>query len=311
MIGEKDMSRYFVLDMGGTFVKYALMDENAAFLEQGKFPSVLRDTEKLLDAIEETAKKYTFEGVAVSMPGRIDTEKGIAHTSGSFQFAPDLPFGEMLESRLHVPVTLGNDGKCAAMAEVEDGALKDVNSGAVIVLGTGIGGGVVLNRKVWMGASGGAGEFSWTIMDFRRFADTSFSRETAMGLIWGGDTSAPGLIRRYALKKGKDPSEFTGISFFEAYDAGDQDAAEALEDLGRSAVAGIYAVQSILDLECYAIGGGISARKEVTETIARCMDEKYAEFPYVPFCKPRIVQCRYGNDANLIGALRFHLARIQ
>lgn len=305
------MSNYLVLDMGGTFVKYALMDENAAFLEQGKFPSVLRDAEKLLDAIEETAKKYTFDGVAVSMPGRINTEKGIAHTSGSFQFPPDLPFGEMLESRLHVPVTLGNDGKCAAMAEVEDGALKDADSGAVIVLGTGIGGGIVLNRRVWMGTSGGAGEFSWLLKDFRKFADEPLTMANAFDMIWAGTTSAPALMRMFALRKNEDPSKYNGLSFFEAYDANDQDAINALDELGRNAVAGIIAVQSVLDLECYAIGGGISARSEVAETIRRCLEEKFSEFGFFPFSKPRIVQCRYGNDANLIGALRFHLVRIQ
>ena len=211
----------------------------------------------------------------------------------------------------HRSVTLANDGKCAAMAEVGDGALAGHNSGAVIVLGTGIGGGVVLNRKVWMGATGGAGEFSWLLKDFRRFADEPLNYMNAMGLIWAGDTSAPALMRMYAERKNEDPAKFTGISFFEAYDAGDPDAHDALKEFGRRAVAGIYAVQSVLDLECYAIGGGISARKEVTDIIRECLQEKVAEFPYVPFCTPEIVTCRYGNDANLIGALHFHLDRIQ
>ena len=307
------MKKYFVLDMGGTFVKYALMNEESQLLEQGKFPAETENLEKLLDDIVKAAEPYRgqIEGIAVSMPGRINTEEGIACTGGSFRFFRDTPFGKMLQERFGLPVTLANDGKCAAMAEVGDGALAGYNSGAVIVLGTGIGGGVVLNRKVWMGATGGAGEFSWLLKDFRRFADEPLNYMNAMGLIWAGDTSAPALMRMYAERKNEDPAKFTGISFFEAYDAGDSDAHEALKEFGRRAVAGIYAVQSVLDLECYAIGGGISARKEVTDVIRECLQEKAAEFPYVPFGTPEIVTCRYGNDANLIGALHFHLDRIQ
>ena len=303
------MKDYFVLDMGGTYIKYALMTEKAEIIEQGKFPSETKDLNKLLDDIAEAAGKYRdrIAGVAVSMPGRIDTANGIAHTGGSFRFFRDTPFGTMMEERLGLPVTLANDGKCAAMAEVEDGALTDYENGAVIVLGTGIGGGVVLNRKVWMGATGGAGEFSWLLKDFRTFANADFNYSNAMNLIWAGDTSAPALMHIYAEKKNADPADFNGIRFFEAYDAGDPDAKEALRQLGRNTVAGIYAVQSVVDLQCYAIGGGISARKEVAETIRECLEEKYNQFPYVPFGKPTIVNCRYGNDANLIGALRFHL----
>ncbi len=311
MIGEKDMSRYFVLDMGGTFVKYALMDENARILEQGKFPAQVEDLGKLLDDIESKARAFEggFDGVAVSMPGRIDTAKGIAYTGGSYRFFENTPFEKMLEDRLHVPVTLANDGKCAAMAEVKDGALQDVNSGAVVVIGTGIGGGIVLDRKVWMGSSGGAGEFSWTLADFPVFAREDLAISDLFGAVWTGMSSATALVMMYATRKGEDPSAHSGLTFFEAYDSGDPDAIEVLKQFGQNTAAGIYSIQSVLDLERYAIGGGISARKEVTDVIRDCLNERFAMIPIVPFSKPEIVTCRYGNDANLIGALRFHLNR--
>lgn len=307
------MKKYFVLDMGGTYVKYALMNENSELLEQDKLPAETDDLNKLLEDIVTAAEPYRsqIEGVAVSMPGRINTEEGIAYTGGSFRFFNNTPFGKMLEERIGLPVTLANDGKCAAMAEVVDGALAGYSNGAVVVLGTGIGGGVVLNRKVWMGATGGAGEFSWLLKDFRRFADEPLGYQNIMHLIWAGDTSAPALMRMYADRKNEDPAKYNGITFFEAYDAGDPDAHAALKEFGQRAVAGIFAVQSVLDLECYAIGGGISARREVADTIRECLEEKMAEFPYVPFGKPAVVNCRYGNDANLIGALHFHLERIR
>lgn len=72
--------------------------------------------------------------------------------------------------------------------------------------------------------------------------------------------------------------------------------------------AGIYGVQSVLDLGRFAIGGGISARPEVTDIIRTKLDAIYAAVPFTAFGKPEIVRCRYGNDANLIGALRFLLS---
>jgi len=88
------------------------------------------------------------------------------------------------------------------------------------------------------------------------------------------------------------------------------DAKAALEEFGRITAAGIYSIQSVLDLERYAIGGGISARPEVTDIIREKVEAVFTQFPGVPFLKPEIVTCRYGNDANLIGALKFHLDRI-
>ena len=304
------MKKYYVMDMGGTFVKYAVMNEDCEILEQGKYPSEIDDQDLLLNSLDEHIRPYmgSFEGIAVSMPGRIDTAKGIVHVGGSFHFFHDTPFGQILEDRYRVPVTLANDGKCAAKAEAGSGALKDVASGAVMIIGTGIGGGIILDHEVLMGCQNAAGEFSYLVTDYERFPDQSFTDFSAFRSTWADYSSASSLLTDYALRKGIDPKDCDGFRFFEAYDSGDQDAADALERFGRFTASGIFTLQSILDLERVAIGGGISARKEVTETIARNL---YARFdaPYIPFRKPEIVPCVFGNDANLIGALYFHLDR--
>ena len=123
----------------------------------------------------------------------------------------------------------------------------------------------------------------------------------------GQYASTTGLLRAYARRKGIPVEGLDGLQFFAAYDAGEPEAAEALAFFGEMTAAGIYAVQSVLDLEKYAIGGGISARPEVTGIIRAKLDEIYAAVPFTAFGKPEIVRCRYGNDANLIGALRFAL----
>lgn len=310
------MKQYLALDLGGTFIKYALMGEDGTFLERGKKESPLGSMDELLDAVQSVGKKFEgrYEGAAVSMPGRIDTKNGIAHTGGAFRFIKDAPVGRYFEELFHVPVTVANDGKCAASAEAWGGALADVDNGAVLVLGTGIGGGIVLNKKVWMGNTFGAGELSMFTADLGKLsegmpADGSGNEEA----VWTSYTSTKGLLRLYARRKGLPERDhgLDGLAFFKAYDEGETEAREAFEEFGRYTAAGIYGVQSVLDLQRFAIGGGISARPEVTEKIRECVDRQFAVVPYVPFGKPEIVPCRYGNDANLIGALSFHLDRAE
>ena len=76
------MNNYLVFDIGGTFIKYALMDEEYRILEQGKTPSPTKSLDELLDALEETGRQYAqrYQGIAISMPGCIDMRQGIALT---------------------------------------------------------------------------------------------------------------------------------------------------------------------------------------------------------------------------------------
>ena len=306
------MKQYLTFDLGGTFIKYALMTENAEILEQGKVPAATDSLKGLLTAMKAVGDQFSgqFEGAAVSMPGRLDTANGIAFTGGSYRFIRNIPMGKHLEECLGVPATIGNDGKCAANAEAWNGALSDVDNGCVIVLGTGTGGGIMLNRKIWMGTTGGGGELSHLVSDMDRFSTAGNELPKIIPHIWAGHASATGLIAKYAVRKGQSPAELDGVKLFEAYDAGDEDAKAALEEFGRITAAGIYSIQSVLDLQKYAIGGGISARKEVTDVIREKVDEVFNQFSGRPFMIPEVVTCRYRNDANLIGALRFHLDRI-
>ena len=305
------MKQYLVLDIGGTFIKYALMGEDGSFLENGKVPSPMDSLESLLDAVAAVGEKFRgrYEGAAVSMPGRIDIRTGVAHTGGAFDFIQDTPAGQLFAGRLGCPVTVANDAKCAANAEAWTGALAGTANGAVLVLGTGTGGGIVLGHRIWMGHTFAAGELSFLPVQFAGFGQTPLDGVHSGGVdrFWSVHASATGLLLAYARRKNIPMEGLDGLQFFAAYDAGEPEAAAALAEFGEMTAAGIYAVQSVLDLERYAIGGGISARPEVTGIIRAKLDEIYAAVPFTAFGKPEIVRCRYGNDANLIGALRFAL----
>ncbi len=303
------MAQYLVLDIGGTFIKYAIMDGEAKFLTQGKVPAVT-DSEKgtlgALADVREAVIDYGYEGVAISMPGRIDTLRGIAHTGGAFQWVHDYPAAEKYGAVFGMPCTIANDGKCAASAENWIGSLASVNSGAVLVLGTGIGGGIVINNRVWMGATGGAGELSAFLVDHSG-AKNGLGWDN-IGIMWASHIAASALTGKYAKMKGLEHAD--GIMLFDAYEAGDEVAASVLKTFGEEAAAGICALQAVLDLERYAIGGGISARPETTQIIKDAVDELFDPYvDFLPYGKPEIVTCKFGNEANLIGALAFHLQR--
>lgn len=299
--------QYLVLDIGGTFVKYAVMDRTGAFLLQGKVPSVRDNEESMivsLEQVREAVDGHDYAGVAISMPGRIDTARGIAHTGGAFGWVHDYPAAERYGAVFGKPATIANDGKCAAYAESWLGALADVDSGAVIVLGTGVGGGIVLNRKVWMGVSGGAGELSGLMTDFGALREGFIPG--GFKAMWASHISAAAISEQFAQRKGLEHAD--GVMLFDAYEAGDGDAAAVLDEFALQAAVGILNLQATLDLPRYAIGGGISARPETTELIRGKVAELFGPVAkFLPFGLPEIVTCKFGNEANLIGALAFHL----
>ena len=301
------MAQYLVLDIGGTFIKYAIMDDQANFIEQGKVPAVTGSEEGTLRAladVREAVAGYDYEGVAISMPGRIRTDKGIAPTGGAFLWVHEYPAADKYGAVFGKPCTIAHDGKCAASAENWIGALADVNSGAVLVLGTGIGGGIVINNQVWMGATGGAGELSAFITDHEGVKNGLGWGN--IGIMWAAHISAGSITGKYGAIKGIEKAD--GIMLFDAYEAGDPIAVDVLKTFGEEAAAGICSLQSVLDLERYAIGGGISARPETTQIIKDAVDALFDPYiDFLPYGKPEIVTCKFGNEANLIGALAFHL----
>ena len=267
----------------------------------GKVPTPLTNMDDLLAVIEGFAAPLQgqFVGCAISMPGRIDTRNGIAHTGGMLSaFMWEQPFAAQVEARLGVPVTIANDGKCAAAAEGWTGALA------------GIGGGIILNGKVLMGAHAAAGEVSGLVSNMAAMETETFEMNKVETFsdapLWAGAASATGLIREYARQKklslqGPLP---TGEEIFAAYNAGEPEAQKALKIFARRVAVGILSLQHVLDVEKVAIGGGISAAEALLPTIQAELDWLFERCTVMPAVKPELVRCRYGNDANLIGALK-------
>ena len=303
------MRHYLVLDIGGTFIKSALMDETGAFLERVKVPSDTASLNSMLQSIASLEPQFheCYDGVAVSMPGRIDTAKGIAHTAGAFNFIHDEPFQADLEAVFHKPVTIANDANCATGAELWTGALSNVDSGVVLVFGTGIGCGIVLDHKVYMGSSNASGEVTWMFTDSSRAFEDMDYYKVGIPHMWASCASSSALAGMYARSKGISEESTNCIDLFNDSEQGDQSADKILDEFYRNVTAGLFNIQAVLDVPRFALGGGISARPAFVDGVRRAVNELWGRMPFIPFSKPEIVTCKYGNDANLIGALHLHL----
>ena len=292
--------KIIALDLGGTFIKAALMNENAEILESWKVPSPTDSFEKFEEALDKCVKPHLqgADGIAMSMPGRIDINKGIAHTAGAFSnIISEFEMGKYLEERYGLPAAVDNDGKCAANAENWIGALKDVSSGLVYVIGTGIGGGIVIDNKVHRGINFSAGELSCCLIDLKQ--GCSFTNWTAMSM------ATPSLLKQYTAAIQTD-EKIDGIEFFKRVNDKDPMAREVLRQFAKLTAAYFYNLQTVLDIDTIAIGGGISAQPVLLEFIKEECDiiwqGKYGMM--LPCKEPNIVLCQYGNDANLIGAVK-------
>ena len=301
--------KYLSIDVGGTFIKYALINYKGEIIEKSKVETPRAESkgtlEDFINILVHIYNKYKshVEGVAISMPGILDSDTGYLYTSGSIEYASNINLVELLKDKIDVNVTIENDGKCAALAELWCGELSNVEYGAVVVLGTGVGGGIIINGKLHKGSHFSAGEFSY-------IADGS---ENTMDLnsYWGMISSVWKLIELVSDKTGIPIKELSGESVFDMVNMGDKKALEALDIYSKNLAIKIYNLQVLLDLDLIAIGGGISQQPLLLEYINKNIDfliknnPLRAISPIIP--TPKITTCKFFNDSNLIGALYHHL----
>ncbi|MBC1886376.1 ROK family protein [Listeria seeligeri] len=286
---------YFVYDIGGTFIKFALMENNGNIKMKDKFPTTAKSAEELVAQMVEKFLPYkqAIKGIAVSCPGVVDSEKGVIYQGGSLLFMHEKNLAEMLARECHVPVVLQNDAKSAALAELWLGVAKDVHSATILTLGSGVGGGIIMDGKLQSGYHLMAGEVS--------YMESDFDTERLRGEFFGRTGSAVELIKRIATKKNLMDKK-DGEQVFALIAHGDEEANAIFNDYIYGLAIQILNIQYLIDPEIIAIGGGISAQPIVVERLNEAVAQIKAANPFHA-AKPNIVTCRFQNDANLYGAL--------
>ena len=282
--------KYLAIDVGGTAIKYAISDERAEIDKVSEIKT-RRNKEELLGLMNEIISPNINEikGIALSFPGKINAERGIVHTAGTFKGIYDLSLKSILEEKYSKPVWIENDGKCAALAESWKGNLSDVKNGVFVGLGTQIAGGIILDGKLYRGSFGSSGEFSSMLS---RLKNTE--NKDRFGKIGGHKN----LIAQYSEEKFIDSYEF-----FEKYRKGDEAAKKALKCYSRTIAAGIVNIQSVLDVEKFCIGGGISAEDVLIDEIRKSFKEFLTVKSNEAINEPVIEKCHFGNASGCVGAL--------
>ena len=295
-----------VFDVGGTAIKYSVMDETFERRHSGEVPTPLDTQEHFFAVIEEIYRRYEHEadGIAMSLPGFINTETGYCSGGGYLRFNHRRSIAPELSAICGCPVKIANDGKCAALAELKLGSLKGCRNAGVYIFGTGVGGGVIVDGKVISGVHGTAGEYSFMRFRYDRWEDP----ESTVGIA----CSTTGLLKRYKKIRGFAEGEMIdGRFFFDRVNGGEPEAVEALRGFARLVAKHIADLTILLDMERIAIGGGISAQPVLLETLRRELDGLYADpglyfDPGLP--KPELVRCRFGSEANQVGAYLYYEA---
>ena len=123
------MKTYLTLDIGGSAIKYALIQDDLTILNKSSVPTPMDTLENFIETIGQIYDQYKDQivGIAISMPGIIDPQKGYNYTGGALEYIINLDTVNVLQERCPINITVGNDAKCAGLAEVKYGALKEYN----------------------------------------------------------------------------------------------------------------------------------------------------------------------------------------
>ncbi|VJB48265.1 ROK protein [Streptococcus pneumoniae] len=297
------MKHYLTIDVGGTFIKYGIVKGEGELVYQDKLPTPQEKmddfTATLLSIYQEMAVKADLAGIALSCPGKVDSRAGYLYYGGALLYLKDFPLAEFLSEATGLPVTVVNDGKAAALAENWLGNLADVENGLALILGTGLGGGIILQNQVLLGSHFQAGEFSF-LLPTREFSDVSH--------IAGLQGSAVEMVASIATALGL-PDKQDGRAVFSYIEQKNEQALTIFEDYCQKIAHTIYNVQAIVDVERVVIGGGISAQSILVKEIQRQYKHILDTLPLIgPMITPVDIQlCHFRENANLVGAYYYHL----
>lgn len=289
--------RYLAVDVGGTNLKYALMDRSGALIKKSRIETPQDCLDSFLGAIETIASQLQCElnGIAFSTPGRVDISTDTIYCRNStLPYLNEVCLPRQLK-KLGIPITVENDGKAAALAESWMGNLSDVKNGMALVLGTCVGGGIILNGHLWAGARRLAGEISLMPAIQGDLSDDG---------LFGHTGSAVQMVKMINTAVG-EPDLTDGQQAFKAINDGIPVAVRIFTAYARQIASLILNVQTVLDLDRYVIGGGISFQPTLIKEINTQYDLIMAQRPWVKdtIARPTIMSSRFHNDANLYGAL--------
>ncbi|MFM9036605.1 MAG: ROK family protein [Actinomycetota bacterium] len=293
------------IDVGGTKCLGIVLDGDRVVAETKRptphTPQGIIDT--LVAVVEELGD---HEAVGVGVPGLV-TRRGVIRASPNLVDVADFDVAGRLSERLGRTVAVDNDATCAAVAEWRAGAAVGHRDAVVVTLGTGIGGGLIVDGAIVRGANGFAGEVGHMIVDpggpmcpcGRRGCWERYASGHALG------ASGREMMRSGRLTAARDlvadPTELRGEHVCELAGRGDQDARAIIDEFARWVALGLVGLANIFDPSCLIVGGGLAASRDVLMGPVR---RHFADLLYSPDLRPHPVLdvARFGEVAGAMGA---------
>ena len=297
--------KVMAFDVGGTEIKYSVMDEQVHRTDAGSVPTPQDTQEHFLNTIYAlyAPHREEVEGIAMALPGFVDNKTGFVSNGGALLYNTGTPVGQRIREKCGCPVSLENDGKAAAIAELRAGALQGCTNAAVFLIGTGVGGGIIANGELVRGTHFTAGEYS--------FVNTNADEWDADDKNMACQCSTRNLLLWYRARKGlPEDAPMNGRIFFEAANAGEPEALEVLQRFCRAVAVQIYNLTVLLDVEKVAVGGGISKQPLLLQGLRSAYDGLFAskDNPYMKgLPRTEIVPCAFSSEANQVGAMAAYL----
>ena len=301
------------VDLGGTNIAVGLVDEEKKLVKKKSVPTgAERPAEQIVDDIAAVCRALCTEAgvplseivsVGIATPGIANHDTGVVEYANNLPFRK-LPLADMLRERLGVErVKIENDANAAAWGEAVAGAAQGTRNSIMITLGTGVGGGIIIDNKVYSGFNYAGGELGHIVIRVDG-APCSCGRHGC----WEAYSSATALIRQARQAAAEHPEsllagaeEITGKTVFDAADRGDETANAVVDRFCDYLGAGVTNIVNALAPEVILIGGGISRQGERLLAPVRRYVEKNC-FGGKDGAIPIIAAARLGNDAGIIGA---------
>ncbi|MDD6262497.1 MAG: ROK family glucokinase [Clostridiales bacterium] len=314
---------YIGIDLGGTNIAAGLVNDECEIIASKSVPTCadVRTGEEIVKAMAELALDLCKENnvdtadiqwVGIGAPGTIDSENGIIAYANNIRFF-NTPAAKIFRETFDVPVYLGNDANCAALGEAYAGAAKNARHAIMITLGTGLGGGIIIDKKIYAGFNGAGGEIGHSVI-------VKDGRQCSCGRkgCWEAYSSATGLInmtvdamktdteKKSLLWKVVKDGKIENVSGRTAYLAakeGDELALSVTNAYEEYLASGIATVINIFQPEVFCIGGGVSHEGDrLMNPVRKLVSEQIYTRTIADLRQTEVKLAELGNNAGIVGA---------
>ncbi|HEK9098274.1 TPA: ROK family protein [Streptococcus equi subsp. zooepidemicus] len=276
------------IDIGGTSTKFATCRKGKLEKQSScPTPHSLEGFYRMLDERLAYYRTEKLSGIAISSPGAVNKKTGSIEGASALPYIHGFPIRQDLEKRFGLPISMENDANCAALAESALGAGQGASSIAMLVLGTGVGGSLVINGRIHYGAHLFGGEFGFMVMNER------YQTFSELGTVVN-------MAKRYSqiINDGKS---YTGKEVLELADQGDPVALKERQVFLQSLAMGVFNIQHAFDPDRILIGGGVSQADFLLPALEAELDKLY-QLVSISDLRPQLAVCQFKNEANLLGA---------